>query len=563
MATNPAAEAARGGAGGRNILLVRTGITFALLASVFSVQLQEPELLLSEEFRFLYLAVVVSYGGLLFRFAAGGDALSSRGAVLQALVDVGFASLIVYATGLLDSIFTFMYVVVILLGSLELGMRGGVIWSVLSSAAYLLLLHLQTGGVVIPPGLEGLPPSPGEIVRPVIVSTVAFLLTGILSGLLGQDVRRVRLQVQAREDDLRKLELFSRCVVENISSGILATGTDGRVTMANGSACAILGMPSARIEGKALHELFPGRGAPHPEGTGRVRPEFLYLREDGTEVPLGSSSSPLRDPDGAVIGTVMVFQDLTPIRTMEERVRMADRLAALGELAAGFAHEVRNPLASLAGSSQLLQETASIPDDMRPLLDIIGRESRRLDSLISDFLAFSSPIRPDVTTEVDLSALAGEVAEAIRTGEGREKGVRVATAGEEGVLVLGSREQLSQVLWNLARNAVQATPGGKGVTLSVSRQERQGEIFGAVTVADQGAGIDPSVRGRIFSPFFTTKEGGTGLGLAITQRIVHGHQGFIEVASRGGEGASFTVLLPPATPEGGAAGKAAGEGSGA
>jgi two-component system sensor histidine kinase PilS (NtrC family) len=246
---------------------------------------------------------------------------------------------------------------------------------------------------------------------------------------------------------------------------------------------------------------------------------------------------------------VVVFQDLTPIRTMEERVRMSDRLAALGELAAGFAHEVRNPLASIAGSSQMLQEVPRLPEETRPLVEIIGRESRRLDALITDFLAFSTPIRPAAPGAVDLSTLAGDVAEAIRTGEGREKGVSVECSGEEGVCVKGSREELSQVVWNLARNAVQAGGEGNAVTLAVSRQGRQGESFGAVTVTDRGGGIDPSVRGRIFSPFFTTKEGGTGLGLAICQRIVHGHQGFIEVTSRPGEGASFTVLVPLSTGE--------------
>jgi two-component system sensor histidine kinase PilS (NtrC family) len=274
------------------------------------------------------------------------------------------------------------------------------------------------------------------------------------------------------------------------------------------------------------------------------RPEIRFRRPDGEEIHLGFSSSRMKDPEGKATGQVFIFQDLTPIKQMEERVRIADRLAGVGELAAGLAHEIRNPLASIAGSSQLLRESPGVPgEEATALLEIIERESRRLNGLITDFLTYAGPTARNVQP-VDLTGLVGDVAEAVRAGEARDAGISIVLPALREISVEGDPEQLRQVMWNLVRNALQASPPGGRILVDIFEQIRQGIRYAVATVSDSGPGIAPQDQARIFNPFFTTKGGGTGLGLSISQRIVHSHKGFIEVRSAPGKGSTFSVFLP-------------------
>ncbi len=545
MPAIPAGGRGEGASGGRNLLLVRTGITFALLASVVSVHFQEPELFLAGGFKFLYAAVVLSYGWLLLRFALwGSNELSLPVSILQAIVDVAFVSIIVFATGLYDSVFAFMYVVIILLGSLELFLKGAMIWAVLSAVSYVSMLYLQMRGALVPPGAEGVHLVWSQFLRPSLTNSIGFLMTGVLSGILGEDIRKTRQRVQAREDDLQKLESFHKQVVDNIPSGILTSDMLGRLSLINDTACTILGVRREEVTGKPVEKVLGGMELSDSRTEfGLPRSEIFFRRADGAEIFLGFTASPMKDGDGKVIGRVVIFQDLTPVKLMEERIRIADRLAGVGELAAGLAHEIRNPLASIAGSSQMLRETPELQEDARMLLDIIERESTRLNGLITDFLAYTGPSLRNVGP-VNMADLIGEVVDAVRAGEAREKGVEVEKPPLKNLFVDGDAEQLMQVLWNLVRNAVQATPPGGYVRLDLFSQLRHAERFAVTTVSDTGKGIDPAFTAKIFNPFFTTKEGGTGLGLAISQRIVQFHKGFIEVRSQPGHGSIFSVYLP-------------------
>ena len=550
MARAPGEGTGKKRAGGRNLLLIRTGITFALLASVVSVQIRSPELLLTGGFQLLYFAVVLSYGWILLRYAAWGSfELPPYAACLQAVADVAFISIIVIATGLVDSIFSFMFVVVILLGSLERYLRGAVGWAVLSSVTYTVLVYLQMRGILHPPGVEASPVPFPQFARTAMTHSTAFLLTGVLSGILGEDIRKGKEKVRDRDDVIQKLESFHKHVIDNIPSGLLTSDMQGRVNLVNDTACAILGVTRKDAVGKPMKQVLSGIDgweAREWKDDSRIpRAEIRFLRNDGTEVYLGFSTSPMKDAEGHSIGRVVIFQDLTPIRQMEERVRIADRLAGVGELAAGLAHEIRNPLASIAGSSQLLRESSASSGESATLLEIIGRESERLNGLITDFLAYTGPSQRN-TTRLDVAALLQEVAEAVRAGEAREKGVAIELSPLHALFVEGDREQLKQVAWNLVRNAVQASPRGGRVMVDGFEQIRHGSRYVVAMVIDDGDGIAPGIVEKIFNPFFTTKEGGTGLGLSISQRIVHQHKGFIEVRPAPGKGCAFSVFLPAA-----------------
>jgi two-component system sensor histidine kinase PilS (NtrC family) len=399
-------------------------------------------------------------------------------------------------------------------------------------------------GVLASPGWDPLPIGWSEFARSASTNTVGFLLTGLLAGMLGRDVRQTRQRIHDREADLQKLEGFSTCVVENIPSGIVTADVEGRISLINDVACGILGVSREESAGRTLGELFPEMEDRVRQGDFRSsRNEIVFRRKDGSGIHLGFSSSPLKVSGGAIIGRIVIFQDLTPVKRMEERVRIADRLAGVGELAAGLAHEIRNPLASIAGSSQMLQEAGNLPPESRTLLDIIERESHRLNGLITEFLQFAGPQSRDARP-VDLALLVERVADAVRAGEARDTGVSVDCGGLEALQVEGDPEQLSQVLWNLVRNAIQATPRGGRVAIELHAQERHDERFAVLSVADSGSGIEPAILGKIYNPFFTTKEGGTGLGLAISQRIVNGHRGFLEVRSGRDSGTVFSMFLP-------------------
>jgi len=530
---------------GRNLLLLRSGITFALLMSAVSVQVREPEFILPGKFQYLYIAILLSYGWLLARYAFwAGGAVPLPFLILQAFVDVAFVSIIVFATGLYDSVFVFMYIIVILFGSLELYMKGAMVWAVLSAATYVTLLYLQMKGILHPPGVESLPLGWSQFIPTSCINSLGFIMTGVLSGVLGEDIRAAREGMQDRESILQKLETFHKHVVENIPSGIVTVDTQGRVSLINDTACSILGVGKGEVTGMPVGEILSGLDLASSRSDSPVpRPEIVFRRSDGAEIFLGFSSSPMKDADGTVIGRVVIFQDLTPVKQMEERIRIADRLAGVGELAAGLAHEIRNPLASITGSSQMLRETPELPEMSRTLLDIIERESTRLNGLISDFLAYAGPKMKNVGP-VNMTGMASEIVAAVRAGEARDKGVIVEILATRDLRVEGDAEQLRQVLWNLVRNAVQATPRGGTVTLDLFSQTRHRQRYVVITVSDTGKGMEPGIIGKIFNPFFTSKAEGTGLGLAISQRIVHYHRGFIEVRSAPETGSVFSVFLP-------------------
>ena len=529
----------------RNLLLLRSGITLSLLVSAVSVQVREPNLVLSVGFQYLYVAVVLSYGWLLVRYAFwGGGEIPLPFLVLQAIVDVAFVSLIVFATGLYDSVFVFMYIIVILLGSLEMYMQGAIIWAAFSAGTYVVLLYLEMRGILFPPAAETSVILWPQFIRTSIINSLGFIITGVLSGILGEDIRVAREGMQDRESTLQQLETFHKHVVENIPSGILTLDTQGRVSLINGTACSILGVSRQDVTGMLVEEVLSGLNlGPGPVDTPMPRPEIVFHRGDGTDIFLGFSTSPMKDADGIVIGNVVIFQDLTPVKQMEERIRIADRLAGVGELAAGLAHEIRNPLASITGSSQMLREAPDMPVMSRTLLDIIERESTRLNGLIADFLAYAGPKMKNVG-HVNMTAMAAEIVQAVRTGDAREKDVAIENLATQDLHVEGDAEQLKQVLWNLVRNAIQATLRGDTVTIDLFTQIRHGHRYVVTTVSDTGKGIAPDIIGKIFHPFFTSKVEGTGLGLAISQRIVHYHRGFIEVRSSPGTGSVFSVFLP-------------------
>ncbi len=368
----------------------------------------------------------------------------------------------------------------------------------------------------------------------------AFAATAALASYLSEQLRRSDERLAESESELAAITALHESIVQSVNSGLLTIDAGGRITFLNRAAEQMLGLSLGALTGRHADRFL---GAFHIE---TARGETDLARADGTRVRLGYSSFPLLGRKGAPMGTAVIFQDLTQLRSMEERVARSERLADLGQMAAGLAHELRNPLASMMGSVELLGGAPLGAEDRR-LLDIVLREGGRLEQLVTEFLAFARPAPPR-REPFDLGVLAGEALEAFEhdpaaAGVEVRRELRPAPAS-------GDPDQLRQVLWNLLLNAAQALqaapPGDRRGWVKVSCGRSAGGGVELV-VEDSGPGVAPADQPHVFTPFFTTKPNGTGLGLATVHRIVDSHGGSLTLESEPGHGARFSVRLPALT----------------
>jgi two-component system sensor histidine kinase PilS (NtrC family) len=471
---------------------------------------------------------------------------------MQLWIDVVLVTGLVHFTGGIDSLFAFVYIFPILGAAMLVSRRTSLVMAAAGSVLYGALITVQFHGLAAGAGDLRLPigaHDPGYALFQVFVHTIAFLLVALLGSHLAERLKQAGRELEEQRTDLRDLQTLHRDIIANIPSGIVTIDLEGRIVSLNAGAEKILGVGAADVLNRRWQDA-PLRGAtrldavfsdPGPVAEAWSQ-EVEVRRPDGTVIPVEVSLAPLRSSDGALIGVVGVVQDLTERRQAEARLRRADRLAAVGQLAAGLAHEVRNPLAAISGSIQLLKEEGA--STRAELLDIILGEAERLKLVTGQFLEFA---RPTLTREraCDLVAMAGEAISILRRGCERERPLTIALeADAERVLVAADAEQLNQVFWNLGLNAIQAMPAGGTLTVAVRRQvPGNGPGWAALEFRDTGPGIAPSDVGHIFDPFYTTKPGGTGLGLAIARKIVESFGGRIDVVTEEGKGATFTVLL--------------------
>ncbi|MCI0371861.1 MAG: ATP-binding protein [candidate division NC10 bacterium] len=469
----------------------------------------------------------------------------------QVAVDLLVSTGLVHVSGGQDSPFTFVYIFPIFAAATLLGRQGGLGMAGLASILYGGLINVEFYGV-LPPVVAGALPRPHTyLVFQVFINITGFFLVALLSSHLAERLRETARRLEERSLDLRTLESLHRDVVANVPSGLMTLDPAGRVVAFNRAAEAITGFAEAEVRdrpyGAAGFGEVPGvsafveRGAPPPA---LAQAEVAVARRNGVRIPVGISLSPLRDQEGRLLGLVAVFQDLSEKKRIEEQLRRADRLAAVGQLAASIAHEIRNPLAAISGSIQVLQEEMQPQGQARQLLDIVLREADRLKLITGQFLEFVRPRTP-LRKECELVTCLEETVLLLRQRERAGAEVVVDfTPPDTPVVVAADEDHLRQVFWNISLNAVQAMPDGG--TLRVDLRDLSGDPEAAevaVEFADTGGGIRPEDLDRIFEPFFTTKETGTGLGLSIAHRVVEELGGRIEVENRPGEGATFRVVL--------------------
>lgn len=461
----------------------------------------------------------------------------------QTTADALIITGIIYITGGSDSVFTPLYILAILEAGVMLERRGGLMAASACSISYGLLLNLEYYWV-IPSFSPRLPYHNIILLATLFAYILAFFLSGYLTGYLAEEVRRRGKELTQTREDFSRLEAFNRDVIQSIQSGLLTVNQKERITFLNKAGEQILGIKASQFKNRPINELFSELNGDAREGL-HSRIEIACRRPDGEEIRLGLSMSPLKDHRGNKVGQIIIFQDLTQIKEMEESMRRSEKLATIGQLAAGIAHEIRNPLASISGAIQLLKEEQGEgeSESTQRLMEIILAESGRLNRLITDFLLYAQPPKLK-TKKVDIGVLVDNTLEVFSRSPQWTKGIKLAKIMEPNIVISADPQQLEQILWNLLINAVDAMQD-KGTLEVKVHKDGTGQTV-TLVVADTGKGISPKDIDKIFDPFFTTKEGGSGLGLSIVHKIVESHGGNIAVESRAHRGTSFTLTFPAA-----------------
>lgn len=465
----------------------------------------------------------------------------------QFLADVLLVTWLVWTTGNVSSPYAALYVVIIAIASLFVGPRGAMITSIGSAAAFntCALLAISGIGPFAGHGITG--ESIANTIQYVGLSDVSFLVVGLLAAKLADRQTRSDVELRAATRSLADLRALHERIVESIRSGVITTDLEGRIYTFNAAAEEITGYKAAEVRGHDASIFFGDMTRQIADSmtaavTGKVSPRFQAdcLTPNGLALRLGFSIAPLSGESGETSGMVITFQDLTDIRALEETSRRQDRMAAVGRLAASIAHEIRNPLAAMRGSIQMLRSEMDGDSEQAQLMEIILRESDRLNRIVADYLNYARP-RPAELDNVDISALVAETFKLLRNSAEIGDGHTLEEdLPNRPAIVSGDPEQLKQVCWNITRNALKAMPDGGTFRISLTEVD---DNRWRLSFTDTGYGMVPEQVERLFEPF-TSTTGGTGLGLSIVYQIIRDHSGTINVRSRQGEGTTITIELP-------------------
>jgi two-component system sensor histidine kinase PilS (NtrC family) len=457
-------------------------------------------------------------------------------AVLQVLTDLLLVSLVVYATGGVDSSFNFLYPLVIIVACILLPR----VWAHLTAALAFILYGtvLELTYFAIIPSYSSTHPELKALQAIIFVNLFGYLAVSYLAGLLANKLRLVDVKLKHTSGALENLQALHENIIQSITGGLITTGPDGHITLVNTAAQKLLERSEDDLLDQPVHQLFLDP-LPHVDQK-PAHAEVRLIAPNGYRKTLRVLVSSLAVPERNTLGFVYTFDDLTEIRRLEREVRMQDRLAAVGRLAAAIAHEIRNPLTSIAGSVSMLSEIPDLGEEHRQLLQIVTRESERLNTIITDFLAYSR-VRQYRFAKVDLLPLLEDTLTLLEHRlTVQNAGIRVERKyGVKEAWTSADGDKLKQVFWNFCENAVRAMSTGGTLTVSL---ESSGDDW-QVNFADTGPGMSQQLIEKVFEPFQSQFEGGTGLGLAIVYQIVEAHEGKVWARSKLGQGSVFVLRL--------------------
>jgi two-component system sensor histidine kinase PilS (NtrC family) len=473
---------------------------------------------------------------------------------LQLACDAAIVSAFIYATGGVTSFFSSLYVLPIVAASTVQFRRGGLLVATLSAVLYtgmVLGQYMAVNGPAHHAWLSGDPillPPASVAEYTVTLNLFGFFAVALLSGSLSESVRSGRTRLEQASTEIADLQALNQHVIDSLPSGLVTTDREQRILTFNHAAESITGIPFGAAVGRPLVDVLQ---FPPPlvdtmneglSGEGARRLEFLYRRPDALdEIVVGLSATHLETPGGRA-GYIVTFQDVTEIKKQDRQARIQHRLAAVGEMAAGIAHEIRNPLAAMSGSIQILRHELPLSAEQEQLMDIVLRESERLNTTIGSFLAYARPQRFAIA-RFDVRRVLNDAALLLRNSADVHAGHAIVVEVPAAELWFEADEgQIKQIVWNLATNGLRAMAAGGTLRLAARVNGDCGDI--EILVQDEGIGIPPDEIDSLFQPFHGSFAKGSGLGLAIVHRIASDYHGDIQVTSNAGAGTTVAVRLP-------------------
>jgi two-component system, NtrC family, sensor histidine kinase PilS len=464
---------------------------------------------------------------------------------LQIGADLMLTTALVAFTRGIESPFISFYLLIIMYCSLTLGRIGGMVGAALSTILYAGLItadHL---------GIFAFTIESQQATFRISAHAIGFWTVAYLGTYLHSRLQAMEWELKEKIDSLTHLQRLNEHIVSSIRSGLITTDLQGRIAAFNNSAGELTGREIKSMLGKPIQiligEIFWDRilDADLFRNAKPLRYEQWFSIPDGTMRFLGFSVSPLLDEDRELLGYILSFQDLTEIKRLEEEVQIKDRMAAIGRMAAGIAHEIRNPLTAMQGSVEILRSHANLPQKDERLLDILIRESDRLNKFVEDFLSFARPRKYDKRSIELISVLKDSVMLLRNSPELRDKHLITLETPEQEIRIIGSADQLKQVFWNLSQNAVRAMPGGGELKIDAKKTPSGVQVV----FQDNGIGMSPEEQEQIFQPFNSRFANGLGLGLTIIFQIMEDHQGKISFESEKGKGTRAILFFPPVNQE--------------
>jgi two-component system sensor histidine kinase PilS (NtrC family) len=456
--------------------------------------------------------------------------------LLQVVTDLALVTLVVYVTGGVDSSLNFLYPLVIIVACILLPR----VWAYLTAALAFILYGtvLELTYFEFIRSYSTTHPGMGALQAIIFINLFAYLAVAYLAGLLASKLRQVDVRLKYTSGKLENLQALHENIIQSISGGLITTGLDGYITLVNTAAQKFLERSEHQLLGEPVDQLFLD---PLPAvGSERAHAEVRFVPTSNFRKTFRVMASALTVPDRGSIGCVYTFDDLTELRRLERDLRMQDRLAAVGRLAAAIAHEIRNPLTSIAGSVSMLSGIPDLSEEHRQLLQIVTRESQRLNGIITDFLSYSRGKQYQFS-KVDLLLLLEDTLTLLEHRISTENlGIRLERHfGVGEAFVLADGDKIKQVFWNFCENAVRAMRSGGTLSVSLDTVGQDWQI----NFADTGSGMAPQLVEKVFEPFQSQFEGGTGLGLAIVYQIVQAHEGKVWARSKLGQGSVFVLRL--------------------
>ncbi len=505
---------------------------------------------------------------LLFKERLKSEILFKSVIALQLIFEVLVETGIMAASGKAESPFAILFLLTIVSASLVYNLAGVLLIATLASfgfASTLILGNpLSVKNIFSVNWIKNIYLLSDSDFYQIFLYLCSFYLIALLSGYLAQRLKTKGRELFLASLELDRMKMDTHDILQHMHSGLITIDTLGRIIYYNKTAEEILGYQAKELKGRNFYEVFHKR---MPELCDKLeqalsseqvdsRSELYVQNRLGQKIPLGISTSILEGKNSKKRGVIAVFQDLTEAKKIEERMRLQDRLAAVGELSAGIAHEIRNPLASISGSVEVLKNEMKLEGENQKLLELILKESSRLNTILKEFLQYAKSGETSLG-RVELKRVVDEVIEIVKKHPSYQERISIRKRLDDcPIYILAEENQLKQLLINLLVNALEAMEE-KGNELLITTRQSDLEIFLnyqkessaedlyiPLTIVDQGKGMTGEQMQKAFLPFYSNKKSGTGLGLAIVQRIVNNLNGRIECKSKLGQGTAFIVYLP-------------------